>query len=200
VAASADIDGEAAGRVLTAVSDAVAAITANASLERVLYKLAKAAQDLAGATCAAVGVPEPEGDTFARFITVGMSDELVDRLGPLPRTHGLLAAILNDSDPYRTQDITQDPRFRGWWPGEHPKMRSLLGVPIVARGRVIGALYLTDKQDGGSFSAEAENRTKHSDFQDSIYGGAEVISPQSIVRLGYSKGEDSDFGAFFGCW
>ena len=158
VAASADIDGEAVGRVLAAVSDAVAAITADASLERVLNKLVTAAQDLAGATYAAVGVPESEGDTFARFITVGMSDELVERLGPLPRTHGLLAAMLTETDPHRTQDITQDPRFRGWWPEEHPNMRSFLGVPIVARGRVIGAFYLTDKQDGGSFSVEDEDR------------------------------------------
>jgi len=158
VAASADIDGEAVGRVLAAVSDAVAAITADASLERVLNKLVTAAQDLAGATYAAVGVPESEGDTFARFITVGMSDELVERLGPLPRTHGLLAAMLTETDPHRTQDITQDPRFRGWWPEEHPNMRSFLGVPIVARGRVIGAFYLTDKQGGGSFSVEDEDR------------------------------------------
>ncbi len=158
VAASADIDGEAVGRVLAAVSDAVAAITADASLERVLNKLVTAAQDLAGATYAAVGVPESEGDTFARFITVGMSDELVERLGPLPRTHGLLAAMLTDPDPHRTGDITEDPRFRGWWPPEHPKMRSFLGVPIVARGRVIGAFYLTDKRDGSSFSAEDEDR------------------------------------------
>ncbi len=158
VAASADIDGEAVGQVLAAVSDAVAAITADASLERVLNKLVTAAQDLAGARYAAVGVPESEGDTFARFITVGMSDELVERLGPLPRTHGLLAAMLTDPDPHRTEDITEDPRFRGWWPPEHPKMRSFLGVPIVARGRVIGAFYLTDKRDGSSFSAEDEDR------------------------------------------
>ncbi len=156
--ATPDIGEEAAGRVLAAISDAVAAITAEASLERVLLKLVTAAQDLAGATYAAIGVPEPDGDTFARFITVGMSDELIAQLGPLPRTHGLLAAMLSDPDPHRAQDITRDPRFRGWWPTAHPKMRSFLGVPIVARGRVIGAFYLTDKQDGGSFSREDEAR------------------------------------------
>ena len=154
----AEIDGELAGRVLAAVSDAVGAINAGASLERVLNKLATAAQDLAGATYAAVGVPEPEGDAFARFITVGMSTELIERLGPLPRTHGLLAAMLTDPHPHRARDITEDPRFRGWWPEEHPRMQSFLGVPIVARGRVIGAFYLTDKRDGDSFSAADEDR------------------------------------------
>ncbi|MDT8340658.1 MAG: tetrahydrofolate dehydrogenase/cyclohydrolase catalytic domain-containing protein, partial [Longimicrobiales bacterium] len=45
---------------------------------------------------AAIGIPEPEGEEFARFVTVGMSDELIARLGPLPRTHGLLDAMLTD--------------------------------------------------------------------------------------------------------
>ena len=35
-------------------------------------------------------------------------------------------------------------------------MRSFLGVPVVARGRVIGAVYLTEKLDGGSFTDEDE--------------------------------------------
>ena len=54
-------------------------------------------------------MPEPEGDEFARFVTVGMSDELIAQLGPLARTHGLLDAMLSTSSPYRTDDITQDP-------------------------------------------------------------------------------------------
>src|SRR3954466_8057096 len=33
-------------------------------------------------------------------------------------------------------------------------MRSFLGVPIVARGEVIGALYLTEKEDADGFSAD----------------------------------------------
>ena len=35
-------------------------------------------------------------------------------------------------------------------------MRSFLGVPVVARGRVIGAVYLTEKLGGGSFSDQDE--------------------------------------------
>ena len=80
---------------------------------------------------AAIGVPEPEGDEFARFVTVGMSDELIAQLGPLPRTHGLLDAMLSDPAlPHRRHHA--GPRFRGWWPPGHPQMRSFLGVPIVS--------------------------------------------------------------------
>ena len=85
-----------------------------------------------------------------------MSDELIAAMGPLPRTHGMLGAILDTREPYRTEDIHAHPRFRGWWPSAHPDMRSFLGVPIVARGGVIGALYLTDKEDGGGFTEEDE--------------------------------------------
>jgi signal transduction histidine kinase len=35
-------------------------------------------------------------------------------------------------------------------------MRSFLGVPIVARGRIIGALYLTEREDAAEFTAEDE--------------------------------------------
>ena len=69
-------------------------------------------------------------------------------MGPLPRTHGLLGATLESEDSYRTLDIKRDPRFRGWWPSAHPLMGSFLGVPIVARGEVVGAFYLTDKEAG----------------------------------------------------
>ncbi len=147
---------EVAAEVLAALSGAVRAVTLGSSLDRVLHRLASSARELVGARYAAVGIPEPEGDEFARFVTVGMSDELIARLGPLPRTHGLLDAMLADPSPYRTDDITRDPRFRGWWPSAHPEMRSFLGVPIVSAGDIIGAFYLTDKEGGAGFTPADE--------------------------------------------
>jgi signal transduction histidine kinase len=145
-------DPEATGAVLAALSAALRAVTLGSSLDRVLHQLATSARQLVGARYAAIGVPEAEGDEFAQFVTVGMSDELVAQLGPLPTTHGLLDAMLSDPSPYRTADITEDPRFRGWWPSAHPRMRSFLGVPIVSAGDVIGAFYLTDKQGADAFT------------------------------------------------
>ena len=139
-----------------ALSDAVLAIAAEHAVEPVLQKLVDAARELAAARYAAIGVPDGDGG-FARFITSGMSDELIASLGDLPRTHGLLGAILESAEPYRTVDIRRDPRFRGWWPEAHPDMRSFLGVPIVSRSGVLGAFYLTEKEGGGAFSgAEQE--------------------------------------------
>src|SRR3954464_1577907 len=145
-----------------ALSDVVLAIAAEHEVEPVLQRLrhsprgaagaAAAARELAGARYAALGIPDGEG-AFASFITSGMSDELIEAMGPLPRTHWMLGAMLDSAEPHLTDDITADERFRGWWPSAHPQMRSFLGVPIVTRGQVIGAVYLTEKEDGSMFSA-----------------------------------------------
>src|ERR671910_1619595 len=133
------------------LSDVVLALAAEREVEPVLQRLVHAARELGGARYAALGVPDGEG-AFARFITSGMSDELIAAMGPLPRTHGLLGAMLEAPEPYRTPDIHTHERFRGWWPSAHPDMRSFLGVPIVARGGIIGALYLTEKESAAEVS------------------------------------------------
>jgi signal transduction histidine kinase len=138
---------------LKAVSDAVLAVASNLSVDDVLQRLVHAAREVAGARYAAIGIPDGAGG-FRRFLVSGMSDELIAALGPLPRTHGMLGAMLESSAPYRTEDIHRDPRFRGWWPSRHPDMRSFLGVPIVsASEEVIGAFYLTEKADASVFDA-----------------------------------------------
>ena len=139
---------------LKAVSDAVLAVAANLSVDEVLQKLVDAARELAGARYAALGIPDGTGG-FRRFLVAGMSDELIASMGPLPRTHGMLAAMLHQAEPYRTDDIHDDLRFRGWWPRQHPDMRSFLGVPITAPdGSIIGAFYLTEKNGADAFDAE----------------------------------------------
>jgi signal transduction histidine kinase len=140
---------------LEAMSEAVLAVAAERSVERVLRRLVHAARHLAGARYAAVGLPDGEGN-FAQFITAGMTDAEVAAMGPLPRTHGLLGAMLESDEPFRTDDIRRDPRFRGWWPSGHPRMASFLGVPIASRSGVLGAFYLTDKEDAPAFGADDE--------------------------------------------
>ena len=141
---------------LTAVSDAVLAVAAGLSVDEVLQRLVDSARVLAGARFAALGLPDGEGG-FRRFLTSGMDDELIASLGPLPRQHGVLGAMLDAQSSYRTSDIHEHPEFRGWWPEAHPDMRSFLGVPIVAADGVIGAFYLTEKLAAPDFSDEDDD-------------------------------------------
>jgi signal transduction histidine kinase len=139
--------------VLMAVSDAVLAVASKLSVDEVLQRLVDSARGLAGARYAALGIPDGQGG-FRRFLVSGMSDALIAQMGPLPRTHGMLGAMLEEPEPYRADDIHDDRRFRGWWPREHPDMRSFLGVPIVSPEGIIGAFYLTEKEGAAAFDAE----------------------------------------------
>jgi signal transduction histidine kinase len=140
---------------LKAVSDAVLAVAAELSVEEVLQRLVDSARELAGARFAALGLPDGEGG-FRRFLTSGMDAHLVASLGPLPRQHGVLGAMLETRAPYRTADIHDHPAFRGWWPRGHPDMHTFLGVPIVAPDGVIGAFYLTEKVGAPDFTGVDE--------------------------------------------
>ena len=140
---------------LKAVSDAVLAVASELSVQEVLQRLVDSARELAEARYAALGIPDGEGG-FRRFLVAGMSDQLIAEMGPLPRTHGMLGAMLSTAAPYRADDIHDDPRFRGWWPSRHPDMRSFLGVPIVSAGEIIGAFYLTEKRGAAAFTEDDE--------------------------------------------
>ena len=63
--------------------------------------------------------------------------------------------IARESHPVRVHDIATDPRRYGF-PPNHPPMHSLLGVPIGAKGRSIGRLYLTNKLPSGDFTEDDE--------------------------------------------
>ncbi len=130
--------------------DVVGRLGAERRSEPVLQRILDGARDLAGARYAAVGVPDGDGG-FALFLTAGVDAETWDRIGALPRTHGLLGALLEQPEVIRRSDIRTDPRFR-YYPQAHPEMRSFLGVPIMAGGEVVAALYLTEKVGGRPFT------------------------------------------------
>jgi signal transduction histidine kinase len=130
--------------------DVALALGAERRTEPVLRVILDAARDLAGARYAAIGVPDGAGG-FGLFLTAGVDAETWAAIGTLPRTHGLLGALLGSAGTIRLADIRQDPRFSGW-PAAHPDMSSFLGVPIVAGGEVLAELYLADKAGGGGFT------------------------------------------------
>ena len=76
-------------------------------------------------------------------------------IGHIPVGRGILGVLIDDARPLRLHDIADDPRSVGF-PANHPPMRSFLGVPVTARGRVYGNLYLTEKRGGEDFDADDE--------------------------------------------
>lgn len=142
---------------LAAVGDALLGIAGELSSDVVLHNLVDAARRLARADYAALGTPDGDGG-FDCWISSGLSDEEIEAIGPLPRTHGVLGQRLADSMPYRSTDVRSDPDFGGWWPRAHPEMQPFLAVPVTFRGEVLGAFYLANDEGGRSFDDLDEAR------------------------------------------
>ncbi|MFC8435491.1 GAF domain-containing protein [Streptomyces sp. NPDC057253] len=128
---------------LAAVSSALLAMSRHLEVRDVLKTIVASARELLDAQYAALGVPDDHGG-FAQFVVDGVSDEQWKAIGPLPRQHGILAAMLHEATPERLADVRKDPRFEGW-PSAHPDMSDFLGLPIRDGDEVIGALFLANK-------------------------------------------------------
>lgn len=129
---------------LAAVSAALLAMSRHLEVRDVLKTIVASARELLDAEYAALGVPDDHGG-FAQFVVDGVSDEQWKAIGPLPRQHGILAAMLREATPQRLGDVRQDPRFEGW-PDAHPDMSDFLGLPIRDGEETIGALFLANKR------------------------------------------------------
>jgi signal transduction histidine kinase len=125
------------------VSQAVLSVTRQMPVRDVLQVIVRSARSLVGARYAALGVPD-EGDSFAEFIVDGMSPAEQQAIGPIPRRHGMLGALLSGGKPERLADIRADPRFEGW-PAAHPKMSHFLGVPVRDGDQVLGIIFAANK-------------------------------------------------------
>ena len=118
-----------------------------------LQTLVDTARDISGARYAALGVLDPTGDHLAQFLTSGVPDDVSERVGTCPIGRGLLSVLIRDPRPIRLQDVHHHP-LSGGLPAGHPDINSLLGVPIMARARVFGNLYVAEKSDDIEFSEE----------------------------------------------
>ncbi|MBQ0830258.1 GAF domain-containing sensor histidine kinase [Streptomyces tagetis] len=128
---------------LAAVSSALLAMSRHLEVRDVLGTIVASARELLDAQYAALGVPDDHGG-FAQFVVDGVTEAQWKAIGPLPRQHGILAAMLSEARPQRLADVRQDPRFEGW-PEAHPDLADFLGLPIRDGDEVIGALFLANK-------------------------------------------------------
>ena len=150
-----DQDRSTAGRIPNeGLLEAIVAVGSELDLATVLRRIVEAAVTLVDATYGALGVV---GDNalLSEFITVGVDEDLRQKIGPLPSGHGILGLLISDPHPLRLPDLTAHPASYGF-PAHHPAMTTFLGVPVRVREEVFGNLYLTEKRGGETFDAEDE--------------------------------------------
>ena len=139
---------------LVALHKASLELVGDLSLDVVLQRIVDLAREQAGARYAALGLVGEDGQ-IERFIPVGMTEKRVERIGQTPIGKGMLGALMVERKPIRIPEISTDPR-RGGFPAHHPEMHPFLGVPIILGERLMGLIYLTDKEDHVEFTEEDE--------------------------------------------
>lgn len=167
---------------LRALTEAGVILTSELSLSAVLQKVVDVARELVGARYGALSVLDKDG-RIEEFLTSGITQEERARIGALPRGRGLLGVILHEGTTLRMEKLRDDPRSAGF-PPNHPEMQSLLGVPVVWADRVIGNLYLTERE-GGPFTENDEEIVRLLSTQAAVaIRNAELLAQlESFARL-----------------
>jgi signal transduction histidine kinase len=167
---------------LAAVSSALLAMNRQLDVREVLQTIVASARELLGARYGALGVPDDHGG-FAQFVVDGVSEEQWKAIGPLPRQHGILAAMLHEATPQRLTDVRADPRFGGW-PGPHPELADFLGMPIADGEEVLGALFLANKRrTDGPRAAEAAPGADTGGFTEDDERLLRVLAEHAAIAL-----------------
>ncbi|GAA2734531.1 sensor histidine kinase [Streptomyces nogalater] len=136
--------------------EAVVSVGRELDLEQVLRGIVEAAAVLVDAEYAALGVIGTGGRRLSAFVTYGVDAADIARIGPFPEGHGILGELIRHPEPLRLDKLSEHPASYGF-PPNHPPMHTFLGVPIRARDRVFGNLYLTEKRGGLRFDEDDES-------------------------------------------
>ncbi len=139
---------------IRAICESALAVTEPLEIRETLVRIMDAARRISGARYGACGV-RAEGEGFLHFVHSGMDAETAARLAHPPEGKGLLGLILHEDRPVRTAQISSHDASSGF-PANHPPMTSFLGQPVIYRGRNVGNIYLTDKEDGTPFDEQDE--------------------------------------------
>ncbi|MFG2406894.1 GAF domain-containing protein [Streptomyces brevispora] len=153
--------------------EAVLSVGTDLELRSTLQQIIDAATALTEARYGALGVLDPERGTIGELFVSGLSDTEREAIGDYPDGHsGMLGALIDESGPLRSDDLTTDPRSTGVPPG-HPPVRSFLGALIRVHNEVFGNIYLTEKS------------TAH--FTDTDAALLRVLASQAGIAIGNAR-------------
>jgi signal transduction histidine kinase len=177
------------------------ALSSERSLPAILQRIVELATRLTGARYGAIGVLGSHGG-ISQFITTGITPEQRAAIGDLPVGKGILGVLIEDARPLRLRDLRSDPRSAGF-PANHPPMRSFLGAPVTARGRVFGNIYLTEKRGAEEFddqderalvvlAAQAGVAVENAHLYEELELRVQRVDALHAIVTAILRGEDSD--------
>ncbi len=141
-------------RELAAINEASLALSSDLDLDSVLQRVVDLSREVTDADYGALALLRDDGKV-SEFLTSGISPEKRGHIGRLPEGEGLLGVVIREGETLRIDRIAEHPDSSGF-PTHHPAMTSFIGLPIIYEGRIVGDLYLTDKNGGQPFSKQDE--------------------------------------------
>lgn len=129
-------------------------LTQTLDIERVLTSIVERSMQLTEARYGAAVTLSEDGE-IERFLHRGLTEEEVARLPHYPEGKGLLGLVLTDRANVRVDAISEHSASVGF-PDKHVPMKAFLGVPMVLRDDLVGAIYLTKTPDQSPFTEEDE--------------------------------------------
>lgn len=148
------------------------ALTSDLELDSVLQKVVNLSRQVVSARYGALIMLGESGQSIQRFIVSGVDEETKAKIGRLPQGKGLLGHVMADGKPLRLDRLGDHPASVGF-PPNHPHMNTFLGVPLVFQDKVLGHLYLTEKESG-PFTAQDQTVVE----QFALYAAVAITNAQ----------------------
>jgi len=141
-------------RALCSVMDMGTRVNSSLNLAEVLSMIMHNANKVTGSEASTLMlVDETSGDLFFSVPTGPKAGTLLDL--KLEKGQGIAGWVVENERPVIVDDVEEDPRF---FPGVDKmsgfQTRSILAVPLKAKGKIIGVLEVLNKSDGTTFSEE----------------------------------------------
>jgi diguanylate cyclase (GGDEF)-like protein len=139
---------------LTVLNEMAVSLASELDLETLLEKIVQAARLLVTVECGAILVLKEETEQVAYFRCTGETPR--EQPPAYPPQGGVLWRALSERCAVRLNNLTEDVGAAGLPPG-HPTIRNYLGVPLMAKGRLIGEIYLVNRLGEEGFTEEDED-------------------------------------------
>lgn len=141
-------------QLLNTFLDVSLSLTQQFDIQHILISIVERSMSLTSARYGAVVLVGPDGKLID-FLHRGLTQEEARSMGSLPEGHGLLGEVLGTRAALRIDKMSEHPKSIGF-PQRHVEMEALLGVPMMFRDQLVGAVYLTKPPGDSPFDPTDE--------------------------------------------
>jgi signal transduction protein with GAF and PtsI domain len=119
------------------------AVSSSLQLDEVLHMIVRTLPEVMGLKAATIRLLDESGEYLKLVAAHGLSERYLSR-GPVDMEENIRAAL--DEKPVAIIDVSTDPRLYYRREAEEEGIKSMLTLPVIARGKVIGILRLLTAQ------------------------------------------------------